>query len=602
MKYDFGGWATKHGIRCSDGRTICKNAFKDCDGTTVPLVYQHNHSDLSKVIGHADLENRDEGVYAYCTLNETENGQNAKELVRHGDICALSIYANKLKQNGGDVLHGVIREVSLVLSGANPGAMIDSVMLHGEYNDEDGIIYNDDQKLDLFVQRELDDEVSHSEGNQNGSGSEGDSSNSEGSYEDSGTDAESEDETDEADDDEDEEEGESYQSIYDGMSDKQKAVVRYIAGRAIIEGNKSNKGDEDMKHNVFETEEREENALAHDALASVLADGKRYGSLKESWLQHEGELEKYGIDDVPWLFPNEKNLNVPPEFIQRDMDWVSFLMSGVHHSPFSRIKSMFADITEDEARAKGYIKGNKKKDEVFGMLKRSTTPTTIYKKQRMDRDDIVDITDFNVVEWIKKEMRVMLDEEIARAILIGDGRSAASDDKINEQCIRPIWKDDDLFVIKKDVVTADNATDDQKAKALIRAAIKARKDYKGSGEPTMFTTEDTLTDLLLLEDLNGRRIYESESTLATAMRVKRIVTCPLMENQVRTDDTGGKHNLKCIIVNLKDYNVGMDKGGAVTLFDDFDIDYNQQKYLIETRMSGALTKPYSAIVLETPAS
>ena len=559
-KFDFSGWATKANLKCSDGRTIMKDAFKDNDGKSVPLVWNHQHNDPTNVLGHALLQNRDEGVYAYCTFNDSEAGKTGKLLVQHGDVCALSIWANQLKQNLNNVVHGNIREVSLVLAGANPGAFIDSIIMHGEESDEDAIIYTGEDIV-----------LSHSN--------------------------ESEDKKmDETDKNVETNKEETVADVFNTLSEKQKNVVYAIIGQALEEGeesdNEESEGGNEMKHNVFDqTEEKKNDVLSHDAMNAIISDGKRFGSLKESFLAHADE---YGIKQIDYLFPEAKSLNNPPEFIKRETDWVSKVMNGVHRTPFSRIKSSFADITADEARAKGYIKGNLKKEEVFTLLKRSTTPTTIYKKQKLDRDDIIDITDFDVVAWLKSEMRMMLNEEIARAILIGDGRLSSSDDKINEQNIRPIASDAELYSVRVPVSVAASATTDDKAKAMIRAAVKARKEYKGSGNPTFFTTEDWLTDALLLEDTMGHRLYKNESDVAAAMRVSNIVTVPVMEG-VKGPNGG---DLIGIIVNLNDYNVGADKGGAINMFDDFDIDYNQQKYLIETRCSGALTKPYSALVLE----
>ena len=561
MKYDFSGWATKNNLKCSDGRTILKDAFKENDGQKVPLVWNHQHNDPNNVLGHALLENRNDGVYAYCAFNDTEAGQQAKQLVEHGDVASLSIYANKLKQRGNDVVHGVIREVSLVLAGANPGAFIDVVMSHGEDSEGDGVI---SMMEDISLSNgEIDDNtISHAEENK----------------EDKKVEENSKDMT--------------LQAIIDTMTEDQKNVMYYLIGKA-AEGNDENDegGDKNMKHNVFDqTEDTQENTLSHDAMNTIISDAKRYGSLKESFLAH---AQEYGIENIDYLFPEAETLNKTPEFIKRDTGWVSKVMNGVHHTPFSRIKSMFADITEDDARAKGYIKGNLKKEEVFSLLKRTTTPTTIYKKQKLDRDDVIDITDFDVVAWLKTEMRMMLDEEIARAILIGDGRLSSSDDKINEQNIRPIVSDADLYTIKTKITIANNATSDDKAKAFIRSVIKSRKNYKGSGEPTLYTTEDLVTDCLLLEDNTGRVIYDSLEKLKNVLRVTEIVTVPVMEG---LKDAEG-NDVLAIVVNLADYNVGADKGGAINMFDDFDIDYNQQKYLIETRCSGALTKPYSAIAI-----
>ena len=570
-KFDFSGWATRNNLKCSDGRTIMKDAFKSNDGQVVPLVWNHQHNDSENVLGHALLENRDEGVYAYCSFNDTSRGRDAKTMVEHGDITALSIYANKLKQNGSNVIHGAIREVSLVLAGANPGAYIDSIMSHGEDSDEDAVIYTG-EPIALYHAEEnieteekiVENEVVHSE-------------------------------------DKTPENEKNPKEIFDTLNEEQQDLVYKLIGQALNEGksDENNKEDDNMiKHNVFEqNEETKENVLSHADMENLFKRGKQLGSLREAVdeLCHDGT---YGINEIETLFPEAKTLNNPPEFIKRDMDWVSTVMNGVHHTPFSRIKSMFANITEDEARAKGYIKGKLKKEEVFSLLKRTTTPTTIYKKQKLDRDDTVDITDFDVVAWLKSEMRMMLEEEIARAILIGDGRLTSDDDHINETNIRPIWKDEDLFTIKTAVTVSANATDDDIAKAMIKAAVKSRKAYKGSGNPVFYTTEDFLTDALLLEDTQGYRLYKSVDELATAMRVRKIITVPVMEGQTRTDAQSKTRTLMGLIVNLNDYNVGADKGGAVSMFDDFDIDYNQMKYLIETRCSGALIKPYSAIALE----
>ena len=573
-RFDFSGWATKANLKCSDGRTIMKDAFKHNDGQTVPLVWNHQHNDPNEVLGHALLENRDEGVYAYCTFNDTESGKTAKLLVQHGDVNALSIYANQLKQKMSNVLHGNIREVSLVLAGANPGASIDSIIMHGEESDEEAIIFTGEEIT-----------LAHSS----------DAKDSEGTTKEDNKMADDIKKTDGE---------ETVADVFNTLSEKQKTVVYAMIGQALEDAGVTDDDDEDyedemghsegddyMKRNVFDNDEQQEDVLSHAAMETIIGDAKRFGSLKESFLAHADE---YGIEQIDYLFPEAKTLNNPPEFIKRDTGWVSTVMGAVHHTPFSRIKSVFANITEDEARAKGYIKGNLKKEEVFSLLKRTTTPTTIYKKQKLDRDDVIDITDFDVVAWLKSEMRIMLDEEIARAILIGDGRLSSSDDKINESNIRPVVSDAELYTIRQKVSVAANATDDDKAKAMIKAAVKARKNYKGSGNPTFFTTEDWLTNALLLEDTQGHRLYKNDSEVAAAMRVSKIVTVPVMEG-VKGPEGG---DLIGIIVNLADYNVGADKGGAVNMFDDFDIDYNQQKYLIETRCSGALIKPYSAIELE----
>ena len=573
-RFDFSGWATRNDLKCSDGRTIRKDAFKDNNGQKVPLVWNHQHNDPLNILGHALLENRQEGVYAYCTFNETEAGQNAKLLVEHGDVSALSIYANQLKQRGSDVIHGAIREVSLVLAGANPGAFIDSVICHGEESEEEAIIYTGED-ISLF----------HAECDKK------EETKEEKPVENEKKTAESEKKTTDSE--------ETVGEVLDTLNEKQKTAVFALIAQALENADNSDDDDEEekeMKHNVFDQDKTtKENVLSHSDIESILSDAKRSGSLKESFLAHTAT---YGIDQIDTLFPEPKSMNTPPEFIKRDMDWVAGVINGVHHTPFSRIKSMFANITEDEARAKGYIKGNLKKEEVFTLLKRTTTPTTIYKKQKLDRDDILDITDFDVVAWIKGEMRMMLDEEIARAILVGDGRLTSDDDHIPEQNIRPVWKDDDLYTIKTKITVSTTATDDDKAKAMIKAAVKSRKNYKGSGNPVLYTTEDFLTNCLLLEDTQGYRLYKSEQDVATAMRVSKIVTVPVMEGLTRTDSESKTRTLMGIIVNLKDYNVGADKGGAVNMFDDFDIDYNQQKYLMETRCSGALIKPYSAIALE----
>ena len=576
-KFDFSGWATRNNLKCSDGRVIMKDAFKDNNGQKVPLVWNHQHNEPFNILGHALLENREEGVYAYCTLNNTDSGRQAKLLVEHGDVSALSIYANQLRQQGPNVIHGAIREVSLVLAGANPGAFIDSIIKHGEESDEEAIIYTGENIA-----------LSHSDENDSASMSHADDAKTEEKGDEKKAVAENETKKTDSE--------ETVADVFNTLTEKQKTVVYAMIGQALedAEGGESEEDDKEMKHNVFDQTETQENTLSHDAMQTIISDAKRFGSMKESVLQH---ADTYGIQQIDWLFPDARNQNMPPELIKRDTTWVQKVMSGVHHTPFSRIKSMFADITEDDARAKGYMKGKLKKEEVFSLLKRTTSPTTVYKKQKMDRDDIIDITDFDVVSWLKSEMRMMLDEELARAYLIGDGRLASSDDKINEQNIRPIMKDDELFTIQAEVAVSSSATADDVAKTFIRTAIKTRKDYKGSGNPVLFTTEDMLTDLLLLEDAIGHTLYD-EASLARKLRVREIITVPVMEG-VKGKNGG---DLLGIIVNLQDYNVGADKGGAINMFDDFDIDYNQQKYLIETRCSGALTKPYSAIVLEKKVS
>lgn len=583
--YDFSGWATKNNLLCSDGRTILKDAFKNDDGVTVPLVWNHQHNDPSNILGHALLENRDEGVYAYCKFNDSEPGKNAKLLVEHGDVSALSIYANQLKQQGGNVLHGAIREVSLVLAGANPGAFIDSVIRHSEdihdedIHDEDindeAIIYTGENICLAHAEKQMEETTKVMEEKKEMA---------------------PETKTEEP------KKEKTVQDVFDTLNEEQKKVVYALIGQVIEEAeNKSSKeietkniegGKKEMKHNVFENDkENQENVLQHSDIEAIFADAKRYGSLKDSVLQH-------GITNIDYLFPEDKNVTATPEFIKRDMGWVEKVMRSVHHTPFSRIRSTFANITEEDARAKGYIKGKLKKDEVFSLLKRSTTPTTVYKKQKLDRDDAVDITDFDVVAWLKSEMRMMLDEELARAFLIGDGRLPSSDDKINEQNIRPIYNDEDLYTVKAVIEVSQTATAEEKTKAFIKSVIKNRKEYKGTGSPTLYTTEDVVSDCLLLEDANGRFIYDNIDKLKNVLRVADIVTVPVMEG------AKGKNqgDLLAILVNLADYNVGADKGGAVNMFDDFDIDYNAQKYLIETRCSGALVKPYSAIAFEMKTS
>ena len=562
QKYDFCGWATKNDIKCTDGRVIRRDAFKHCDGQRVPLVWNHQHNAPEDVLGWAELHNQPEGVYTYGSFNETEGGQQAKALVEHGDITGLSIYANQLQQAGCDVIHGTIREVSLVLAGANKGARIEAVLEHA---DNDYAEYDDAQ---IFSGENI--ELYHAEETTE-------------KKEDTTVAKENGDKT--------------IKDVIDTMNEEQKNALYAVVAAALNDEGDDNNDEEDsadMKHNVFEGD-TPENTLTHSEMKVMFDDMRRYGSLKDSVAAHSAE---YGIEQIDWLFPEAKTQSAAPEFIKRETGWVPKVMNNVHHTPFSRIKSVFADITEDDARAKGYMKGNLKKDEVFTLLKRTTTPTTVYKKQKMDRDDVIDITDFEVVSWLKTEMRAMLDEELARAILVGDGRNSSSDDKINEQNIRPIVSDAELYTIRKKVTVKTNATDPEKAKALIRAAVKSRKDYRGSGEPTLFTTEDWLTEMLLLEDTTGRTIYDTTEKLKSALRVKEIVTVPVMEG---VKGVGGG-DLMGIIVNLADYNIGADKGGAINMFEDFDIDYNQQKYLIETRCSGALTKPYSAIALELDAT
>ena len=622
--FDFCGWATKNNVRCSDGRTIMRNAFVDNDGGTVPLVWNHKHDNPYNVLGHAKLENRDEGVYAYCKFNDTDQGRNAKLLVEHGDVRAMSIYANGLKQDGDrNVKHGVIREVSLVLAGSNPQALIQSVLSHSDEPDleDDEILMSlsadgCDMSFAHANKKEKDDE-SEPEKNEDTSGSEPEQ------LEHKDTDGDKPKETEEkkeepamADEIKKTEDEETVKDVFDSMSDKQKTVVYFMIEEALKKQGAGNddEGGKSMKQNTFENDvENADKVLAHDAFDKVFADAKRCGSLRdaindnieEGYLEHSIDTtgmetavgqQTYGFNDPSMLFPEFKSLNNTPEWITRNMDWVSKVLAGVHRTPFSRIKSVFANITEDEARAKGYIKGNRKKDEVFSTLKRTTSPQTIYKKQKLDRDDIIDITDFDVVAWIRAEMRVMLNEEIARAILIGDGRSSMSDEKIQETNVRPIATDVPLFNTQVRIAATASATNEDIAKDIIRGAIKARKNYKGSGSPTFYTSEDWLTEMLLLEDGIGHKLYKTEAELATALRVKEIVTVePMAGHNIEINSTD--YPLIGIIVNLDDYNVGADKGGAITSYEDFDIDFNQQKYLIETRISGALIKPFSALTL-----
>lgn len=622
-KWDFSGWATRADQLCSDGRTIRRGAFKDCDGLTVPLVWNHNHSDPSEVLGHALLEDREEGTYAYCSFNGTEKAQDAKELVQHGDIVSLSIYANKLKQSAKvppcDVYHGMIREVSLVLAGANPGAYIENVITHGDTDDESAEIYHEDDTFEFF--EEDDDEQEEVKEEKKPMSLE-----EELKHNVWGVDKEDELSHEDKEDEEMKEEKGSDKTVGDvlnTLNDEQKAAVGLLIEQMLKDKKKSDteKADSDeeeesnMKHNVFD-KETNGMTLSHSDMEAIFRDAKRLGSLKDAVESNieDGVLSHavyddatppnevtYGIANIDYLFPDARKVNNEPDFISREMSWVKKVINGTHHTPFSRVKSMHADITMDEARAKGYIKGNLKTEEVFKLLKRSTDPQTIYKRQKMDRDDIIDIVDFDVVAWIKGEMRMMLEEEIARAILIGDGRSSSSDDHISEDHVRPIFNDADLYTVKVPVTVAVAADDEAKAKAFIKKVIKSRKLYKGSGNPTLFTTEDWLTEMLLLEDQIGHKLYKTEAELATALRVKEIVTVEPMENmQIAIAQQGGgtaNKDLIGVIVNLNDYNVGADKGGQTSFFEDFDIDYNQQKYLYETRMSGALIKPYSAMSL-----
>ena len=647
-KYDFSGWATRNDVKCSDGRTIKRNAFKDQNGKTVPLVWMHQHNAPENVLGHAILENRPEGVYAYCTFNDTESGQIGKQLVAHKDIVGLSIYANQLKQSPAkEVVHGLIREVSLVIAGANPGATIDAVLAHGDVI-EDALVLElnlehsdysldyEEGEVELVPLTEEEEEADEEEIVE-------ESADAEESDEPVEEDVEHSDESEEVESEEpeaevteeseneseeestiehaDSEEGESkmaektVKEVFDTLTEEQKTVVYALIGQAIEDakaGKVEEEGDEEMKHNIFDTDEMNSaNVLSHADMQQIMSNGKRIGSLKEAYneyvdenfLQHDDEEPAlpvagvdYGIGGIDNLFPDAQRVGAP-FMLKRNDDWVSVLMNGAKHTPFSRIKSLYADITADDARAKGYLKGHEKHDEVFPLFKRITTPTTVYKKQKLDRDDLIDI-DFDVIPWIKSEMRVLLNEEIARAALVGDGRSPASEDKINPLNIRPIYTDTDQQIYAFNVPVTPGADEDATAKAFIRAAIKGRKDYRGSGKPVLFVTSDMLTSMLLLEDGVGRALYETEDALATKLRVSKIVEVPVMENLARENVSGFDYALAGIIVNPADYCFGADKGGAVNLFDDFDIDFNQMKYLIETRCSGALIVPKSAMILE----
>ena len=638
MDYDFGGWATRNNIECSDGRVIMKDAFKQNDGQKVPLVWNHQHDDPNEVLGHALLENREEGVYAYCKFNDTDSGRQAKALVVNGDVDKLSIYANKLKSQMNNVVHGCIREVSLVLAGANPGAFIDSVITHSDESgdEEEAVIYTDEDLEIITDKNEVSEESKAQEENTENNKNESEKSESENSEKDESSkneetsqeESESDDEVEHSDKSTDVEDvfadlkdddknviysligevektgkvnanNEKFVKVFEGLTDEQQEMVYALVGKAADEydnKNKDNKeGDKEiMKHNVFEKDEKNDTLVHSEIVADALADAKKYGSMRESFLEHAAANN---IQNVDYLFPEAKELNTPPVVIKDNEEWVNVIMNSVRRSPFSRVKTTFAKMDETTARAKGYIKGKMKADIALSLLKRVTTPTTVYIKNTMDRDDVIDITDFDVVTWLKGEMRGQLNKELALAMLLGDGRNVSDDNKINEQNIRPIVSDDNLYTIKYEIKsgrdyknTGNSASDnDSLYKGIIRGAIKSRKEYKGSGKPTFFTTEDILTDLLLIEDQNGRVIYDSIEKLATAMRVSKIVTVPEMES--RTDIYG-------IIVNFNDYTAGADKGGHVGMFDDFDIDYNQMKYLMETRMSGALTVPYSAIVLK----
>ena len=603
MKYDFSGWATKNDVKCSDGRVIKRDAFKDDDGQTVPLVWNHQHNDPNEILGHALLENRADGVYAYCKFNDTESGRTARSLVLNGDVDKLSIYANRLKSEKNNVVHGCIREVSLVLAGANPGAFIDSVVMHGEDADgeEEGVIYTDETISVLEHSDESSEDSEDADEEKEDTKEMKETKEVEKTEEVESTKNESEEVVEHADSEK------TLQEIFDTLNEEQKDMVYALVGQALDdnssdeaeEENKEEGEKEEMKHNVFD-KDTESNTLKHsEMLSEVIADAKKYGSMRDAYLAHADEEEPtWGADnDYSKLFPDAVNLDREPRMIEKDNSWVAGVMSDVKHSPFSRVRNTLGRLNEETARAKGYIKGHQKTNIQMSFLNRVTTPTTVYIKNEIDRDDVVDITDFDVVAWQKREMRKQLDKELALAMLLGDGRDVSDADKINEQNIRPILTDNDTYTIKYTVTKGrdynnpanSHSENDSEAKGVIRAAIKARKDYKGSGKPKFYTTEDMLTELLLIEDQNGRLIYDSEEKLATALRVKEIVTIPEMENY-----TG----IYGIIVNLNDYTAGADKGGNVNMFDDFDIDFNKMKYLMETRMSGALTVPYSAIVLK----
>ena len=589
MGYDFSGYATKNDLTCGDGRIIRKDAFKDCDGKTVPLVWHHIHNDPMNVLGHADLENRDDGVYAYCSFNDTPQGQNAKTLVQHGDVTSMSIYANKLKQQGNNVLHGMIREVSLVLAGANPGAVIDPLSIAHD----DGMLVDLDDEAIIYSGELIHSENAAKENKTHPNGNKNDSDNEE---------------------DEVPSKEKTVQDVIDSMTEEQKNVMYYMVGQA-LENPEADDEDEDaaehsgyyegdsMHHNVFDQTDDTE-TLSHDALNEILAEAPRVGNLKDAFLEH-------GIENLEILFPEARAIENTPTWIKRETGWVSAWWGALKKTPFSRIKSRTANITEYEARARGYIKGNQKIEEFFSLAARTTTPTTVYKLQKLDRDDIIDIVDMDVVAWMKSEMRMMLEEELAVATLIGDGRPANDVSKINEQNIRPIYHDDDLYCIHKLVTIPASATYVQIADALIEAALLSRKDYKGAGQPWFVTTNDVLTRMLLAKDEIGHRLYKTEAELATALRVSRILEVPVLEGATRVAQVPGQtegstvnetRTLLGLIVNPNDYVVGADKGGAVTMFDDFNLDFNKYEYLIETRCSGALQDPYTAIALETTST
>lgn len=589
--YDCSGWATKANVRCYDGLVIAQDAFKECSGKVVPMVYNHDHSNVDNVLGKCLLENRPGGVYCYAKFNDTDTGRTARKCVESGDLSAFSIFANGLKKVGSTVKHGFIREVSLVLAGCNPGALIDEVVKHSADEDYEGgeaFIYNEDG-LSLTHGMDPDgnplEDLTHSA--------------------DSG-DAVTDDEAtqEEAKMADEKNEGKTLEQVYNSMTDEQKECCHALVGLALEEqeGGNNDDGEEDdtVKQNVFD-KDTNATVLKHsiEEINNVVKTAKSHGTMKAAFEDAGMDSDElaHSIDNIDYLFPEDHLLDTTPRIIDKPDDWVSVVMGAVHHVPFSRIKSMFADLTEEDARAKGYIKGNFKKEEVFGLLRRSTSPTTVYKKQKLDRDDVIDITSFNVVAWLKQEMRLKLNRELALAYLLGDGRLAASEDKVDENCIRPVFNDADLFTIKVQCKTTGLTTVEDKYKALIKQILRSRKEYRGSGTPTLFTTEDALAEMLLLEDGIGRPLYADEAALARTLRVKNIVTIPEMEG--RKGAKGG--DLVCLIVNLADYTVGADKGGAVSMFDDFDIDFNAQKYLIETRCSGALTTPFSAMAVEWAA-
>lgn len=588
--YDCSGWATKANVRCYDGLVIAQDAFKECSGKVVPMVYNHDHSNVENVIGHCLLENRPGGVYCYAKFNDTDTGKTARQCVESGDLSAFSIFANGLKKVGSTVKHGFIREVSLVLAGCNPGALIDEVVKHSANEDYEGgeaFIYNEDG---LSLTHGMDPEGNPLE----------DLTHSADSG-DAVTDDKVTQEEAKMADEKNMNKEETVEDVFNTLTEKQKNVVYAIIG-SIMPSKKDDDGEEDdtVKQNVFD-KDTNATVLKHsiEEINNVVKTAKSHGTMKAAFEDAGMDSDElaHSIDNIDWLFPEDHLLDTPPRIIDKPDDWVSVVMGAVHHIPFSRFKSMFADLTEEDARAKGYIKGNFKKEEVFGLLRRSTSPTTVYKKQKLDRDDVIDITSFDVVAWLKQEMRLKLNRELALAYLLGDGRLAASEDKIDENCIRPVFNDSDLFTIKVQCKTTGLTTVEDKYKALIKQILRSRKEYRGSGTPTMFTTEDALTEMLLLEDGIGHPLYADEAALARKLRVKNIVTIPEMEG--RKGAKGG--DLVCLIVNLADYTVGADKGGAVSMFDDFDIDFNAQKYLIETRCSGALTTPFSAMAVEWAA-